>query len=226
MTSTDERIRTAAVRLFVQKGTTQVTVSELAQEANVARGTLYRNVGTVEGLFERLVSDLTADMHQRVAASFAEIDDPAARLATGVRLWVRYAHDNPLMGRFAVKFGLSEEALRAWMSGPPQNDVETGRAAGRYDVGRVDVDSVASLVQGATISAMWMVLEGHQTWREAGSACAELILRALGIAGDEAHKISTEKLPNLPILLDGMVASADAMRAEMKDELEISRSRP
>lgn len=198
MTSTEKRIRTAAVRLFVEKGTTQVTISELAQEAGVARGTLYRNVETVEDLFDRVVGDLSTEMHHRVAASFTDIADPATRLATGVRLWVRYAHDDPLMGRFAVKFGLSEEALRAWMSGPPHNDVNAGMVAGRYELGNIDADSVASLVQGATISAMWMVLEGHQTWREAGSATAELILRALGIGADEAHTIATRELPNLP----------------------------
>jgi hypothetical protein len=63
-------------------GTTQLTISELAQEANVARGTLNRNIGSVEDLFDRIVADLSADMHRRVAASFAGIDDPAARLCT------------------------------------------------------------------------------------------------------------------------------------------------
>ena len=57
MTSTEERIRTAAVRLFVEKGTTQVTISDLAQEAKVARGTLYRNVGSMQGLFDRIVGE-------------------------------------------------------------------------------------------------------------------------------------------------------------------------
>ena len=55
----------------------------------------------------------------------------------------------------------------------------------------------AALIIGATISAMWMVLEGHQTWREAGSATAELLLRALGIEPAEAHDISRIPLPNL-----------------------------
>ncbi|SHX18997.1 Uncharacterised protein [Mycobacteroides abscessus subsp. abscessus] len=71
-------------------------------------------------------------------------------------------------------------------------------AAGRYRLGDIGVDSVASLVQGATVSAMWMVLEGHQTWREAGSATAELVLRALGIDADEARRIATDPLPVLP----------------------------
>jgi AcrR family transcriptional regulator len=196
MTSTDERISTAAVRLFVEKGTTQVTISDLAQEAKVARGTLYRNVGSMQGLFDRIVGELSSDLHNRVSATFDGIDDPAARLATGVRLWIRYAHENPLMGRFAVRFGLSEGALRTWMTGPPMRDISAGIAAGRYSVS--NVDSVASLVLGATISAMWMVLEGHQTWREAGSTTAELLLRSLGIDHVEAQQICASDLPALP----------------------------
>jgi AcrR family transcriptional regulator len=196
-TPTDQRISDAAVRLFVEKGTTQVTISELAQAANVARGTLYRNIGSVEGLFDRIVGQLSADMHRRVAGSFAGIDDPPARLATGVRLWVRYAHENPTVGRLAVRFGLSEESLRAWMTGPPLSDIKAGVAAGRFDIGPMSVDSIASLVLGATVSAMWMVLDGLQTWREAGSSTAELVLRAMGIAPAEAHEICMAELPPL-----------------------------
>jgi AcrR family transcriptional regulator len=196
-TPTDQRISDAAVRLFVEKGTTQLTISELAQEANVARGTLYRNIGSVEDLFDRIIAELSADLHQRVSATFADIDDSAARLATGVRLWVRYAHENPTMGRFAVRLGLSEESLRAFMTGPPMDDISAGVAAGRYTISSSSVGSVASLVLGATISAMWMVLEGHQTWREAGSSTAELLLRALGIEPAEAHEICTAELPRL-----------------------------
>src|SRR6202048_3122582 len=89
-TPTDRRINAAAVRLFTTKGTTQLTVSELAQEANVARGTLYRNVGSVEDLFDRIVAEFSADLHGRVGATFARIDDPPARLGTGVRVWGRF----------------------------------------------------------------------------------------------------------------------------------------
>jgi hypothetical protein len=45
---------------------------------------------------------------------------------------------------------------------------------------------------------MWTVLEGHQTWRDAGSSKAELLLRALGIDPVQAHQISTSELPSLP----------------------------
>jgi AcrR family transcriptional regulator len=196
-TPTDQRISEAAIRLFVEKGTTQLTVSELAQAANVARGTLYRNIGSMADLFDRVVGEFSAGLHQRVSASFAGIDDPAARLATGLRLWIRYAYENPTIGRFAVRFGLSEESLRAVMTGPPMSDINAGVAAGRYDLGSLSVDSIASMVLGATVSAMWMVLEGHQTWREAGSATAELVLRAMGIQATEAREIAMAELPRL-----------------------------
>jgi hypothetical protein len=76
-------------------------------------------------------------------------------------------------------------------------DISAGVAAGRYAIGPSSVNSVASLVLGATVSAMWMALEGHQTWREAGSSTAELLLRALGIEPSEAHEICVAELPRL-----------------------------
>jgi hypothetical protein len=41
------------------------------------------------------------------------------------------------------------------------------------------------------------VLEGHQTWRDAGASTAELLLRALGIDPAEAHEICMADLPDL-----------------------------
>lgn len=196
--STEQRISVAAMRLFTEKGAAEVTISELANEAGVARGTLYRKFESSEELFNRIVADFADQMHERITKTFVGIDDAAMRLAIGVRLWVRYAHENPLRGRFAVRFALTEPSMRAMFTGPPMRDVGAGIAAGRYHVDESMASAVASLVTGATVSAMWMVQEGHQTWREAGSSTAELLLRALGINPDEAHTISTAELPALP----------------------------
>lgn len=81
-------------------------------------------------------------------------------------------------------------SLRAIFTGPPMRDVSTGIAEGRLRVDETMAPAIASL-----IGSMWMVLEGHQTWREAGSSTTELLLRALGIDPDEARAISTAALP-------------------------------
>lgn len=85
-------------------------------------------------------------------------------------------------------------SLRAIFTGPPMRDVSTGIAEGRLRVDETMAPAIASLI-GSTVSSMWMVLEGHQTWREAGSSTTELLLRALGIDPDEARAISTAALP-------------------------------
>jgi hypothetical protein len=42
------------------------------------------------------------------------------------------------------------------------------------------------------------VLHGIRTWQEAGTDAAELVLRALGIASQEAKDLATQPLPDLP----------------------------
>ena len=101
------------------------------------------------------------------------------------------------MGRFAVRFAMTEQSLRAMFTGPPMRDVAAGIAAARYHTDESMASAIASLLIGSTASSMWMVLEGHQTWREAGSATAELLLRTLGIDPEESRRISTAELPTL-----------------------------
>jgi AcrR family transcriptional regulator len=196
--STERRIRAAAVRLFTAKGGTQLTMSELANEAQVARGTLYRNIGSIDQLFDEILAEMCAELLERVSATFTEDDDPTTRVATGLRMLVRYAHQDPAIGKFIVRFTLTEEALREVLTGPPMDDLRAGFAEGRYDIDDSMIMSAASLLVGATVSAMSMVLEGHQTWREAGSRAAELVLRALGVDAAEAHQIATADLRSLP----------------------------
>lgn len=194
MASTERRIRAAAVRLFTAKGGTQLTISELANEAQVARGTLYRNIGSVEQLFDKVVAEMCLELHERVSATFTEDDDGATRVATGLRMLVRYGHEDPAVGRFMVRFALTEEALRSVLTGPPARDLRAGITEGRYDIDESMIMGAASLMVGGLVSALSMVLEGHQTWREAGSCAAELVLRALGVEAAEAREIATSDL--------------------------------
>ncbi|MFC0542731.1 TetR/AcrR family transcriptional regulator [Kutzneria chonburiensis] len=202
MNATEKRLHAAALRLFAARGGTNVTMSELAEEAGVARGTLYRNVESVEQLFVQARTQLVADLHDTNARVMDadRVLDPPLRLATGIRMIVRRAHEDPTMGRFLVQFGMTDGSLREALSGPPMRDVEEGIRTGRYTVAPDMAISLMSLVIGAVVSAMWTVLEGHQTWREAGTVTAELILRAFGVRGEEAAKLASGPLPELPAL--------------------------
>ncbi|HWY23468.1 MAG TPA: TetR/AcrR family transcriptional regulator [Nevskia sp.] len=197
LTASQARIHQAALRLFAEKGTAGVTMSELALAAGVARGTVHNNLDSPEALFNTVAAQLSAEMHQRVVASFAGIADPAHRLANGVRFFVRRAHEEPHWGRFINRFAFNNESLQGMWAGPPTQDVLLGMSQGRYDFPREQLPSVIGIIAGATLSAIFLVLEGHRAWRDAGSDAAELLLRALGVPAEEARRLSRTELPPL-----------------------------
>ena len=200
MTIAETRIHDAALRIFAERGVTQLTVSELAEEAGVARGTVYNKLGSTDALFEEVAAQLADEMHRRVVSSFAGIDDPAHRLANGIRLYVRRAHEEPVWGRFIARYAFSDNSLRAMWVGPPASDLRRGQEEKRYHIDPDQLQAALGMIAGSTLSAMLLVVEGHKTWRASGADAAELVLRALGVAPEEARTIANLELPPLPKL--------------------------
>ncbi|HBP4632899.1 TPA: TetR/AcrR family transcriptional regulator [Pseudomonas aeruginosa] len=194
------RIHQAALRLFAEKGVTQLTISDLAEEAGVARGTIYNNVDTMDQLFEQVASQMSAEMHQRVAMSFATLEDPAERLSRGMRYFIRRTHEEPHWGTFLTRFAMSHSAMREMLYSQVTIDLLQGLKQDRYQIRQENLPSVISLIASSTLGAMFLVLEGIKTWRDAGSETVELVLRALGIPAEEAQRLANLELPPLPAM--------------------------
>lgn len=194
------RIHLAALRLFAETGASQVSVSDLAQAAGVARGTIYNNLSSTDDLFKRVATHLADEMHKRVMASFGETADPALRLANGIRFFIRRTHEEPHWGAFISRFSMSEESLRGILFGPPTADLIAGLNGGRYSFRPEQLPSAISMIAGSVLGSMLLVQEGHRTWRDAGCDAAEFALRALGIAPTEARSLASGELPPLPVL--------------------------
>jgi AcrR family transcriptional regulator len=194
------RIYEAAMRIFARRGTTQANVSELAQAAGIARGTIYNNVSNPDSLFEEVATALANEMHARIVASFEAMEDPALRLVCGMRFFVRRAHEEPQWGRFIVRFAFTTASLRAMLSGPPARDLQDGLQKGRYSFRAEQLSSIVAFAGATTLAAMSLVLNGEKTWREAGSDAAEFMLRSIGVAPKEARALARTTLPPLPQL--------------------------
>ncbi|BCX67585.1 MULTISPECIES: TetR/AcrR family transcriptional regulator [Pseudomonas] len=195
---TQRRIHQAAFRLFAEKGTLQVNILDLAQEAGVARGTVYSNIESMETLFESVASQLAKEMHERVSKSFNSLSDPAQRLANGIRFFIRRAHEDSQWGAFIHKFAMSNASLREMFSSQATTDLLSGLSSGRYRFQQEQLLSVLTLISSSVLGSIFLVLEGHRTWRESGSDTAELVLRALGVPLEEAKALATVELPALP----------------------------
>jgi len=192
------KIFQAALRLFAENGGAEIAVSDLAEAAGIARGTIYNNINEPENLHGEVAAALAAEMIARTEEAMRGIDDPAQRIATGLRLFVRRAHEEQDWGRFLVRFALSNAVLSAMMHGPPARDIERALANGRFKADAAKTPSLVTMLNGATLSAMNAVIRGEQTWRDAGGATAELFLRAGGLSASEARRIAQADLPSLP----------------------------
>ncbi|WP_339651322.1 TetR/AcrR family transcriptional regulator [Halopseudomonas pelagia] len=200
LTPVQKRIHLAAMELFASRKAMEVNVSELAEIAGVARGTIYNNLTSIDTLFEDVASNLNDEMNQRIAKSFEVTTDAAQRLANGIRFYVRRAHEEPIWARFIVKYGPSNAALLKLWSGPPAQDLLMGLTQSRYRFPAEQLPAVLAMVTGSVVMTIQLVLNGHRTWREAGADTAELILRAIGVPQEDATRYVQADLPDLPML--------------------------
>lgn len=188
-----QRIYQAALKLFALKGSTELNVSELAAEAGVARGTIYNHVTAIDELFKEVADVLASEMNQRILLSFRQQPDPDIKLANGIRLYVKRAHDEPYWGLFVSRFAFSSE-LRRLGAGAPMKILMDGIAHGRYSMRPDQLSSSVILMGSSVVGAMYLVREGLRTWRDAGSDCAEMVLRALGLPPERARAIAQAPL--------------------------------
>ncbi|HBP4632907.1 TPA: TetR/AcrR family transcriptional regulator [Pseudomonas aeruginosa] len=200
MSIIQKRIHEAALQLFAQKQMVDVNISELAQKAGLARNTVYKNLESIESLFEAVASELASEMNERVGRSAAPDLDPAQRLSNGIRFYIRRAHEEPHWGSFLVRYAASHVSMQALWDGPPVRDVLAGLACQRYSFRQEQLTSAIGLIAGAVLIAISLVLQGHKTWRDAGADTAELVLRALGVPPEDARVFATAPLPELPPL--------------------------
>jgi len=184
------------MELFAERGVTRITVSELAQAAGIARGTIYNNLQDVDGLFSEVATQLADEMLELTANASAALEDPAQRLADGIRYFVKRAHEDPLWGRFVCRFALSTESLQKMWSGQPAKDIQAGLDTERFSFRREQIASVVALIAGAVLGAITLVLDGRKTWRDAGADAAEFVLAAIGVPREEARTIACMELPD------------------------------
>jgi len=199
LTPAQRRLHKAALQLFAERGVSQINVGELAQAAGVARGTVYNNLPDIDGLFSAVATQLSSEMSERIAVGVKALEDPACRLANGIRYYARRAHEEPHWGRFICRFALNNASLQDIWAGQPAKDLLEGLDVGRFYFQRDQLVSVIALLAGAVLGSIFLVLEGQKTWREAGSDAAEFFLVAIGVPRDEAKALACHDLPALPL---------------------------
>jgi AcrR family transcriptional regulator len=95
----------SALLVFAQKGVEASVVEDVIAAAGVSRGTFYNYFDANADLLVAAIEELGNDVVDTIEARVTVLRSPAARLVTGLRLYIDTARRFPLFARFLARVG-------------------------------------------------------------------------------------------------------------------------
>lgn len=109
------RILDAAIRVFARKGFFQSKVTEIAQEAGVADGTIYLYFKNKDDILVSIFEVKMQEIITRFREAILDLEDPISRLKCLIRMHLAEFQDNPdLAAVFQVELRQSSRFMREY----------------------------------------------------------------------------------------------------------------
>lgn len=164
-TDTRDRIETAAIQLFVEKGITATTIRDIAGAVGLSEGALYRHFSSKEQLVWQLFERNYVEFAGRLL-TLAEGESTArAKLGAMIRGFCRAHDENPQLFRFLLFVQHGELEKLAADTPTPVEAVRTvisnGIASG--EIPQQDADLATALVFGTVLQPVQFAAYGRIT---------------------------------------------------------------
>jgi AcrR family transcriptional regulator len=188
---TRERITRAALDLLLEEGAATLRLSDVAERADVAFGSLYTYFENKEAIVDAVVAAALSDL---IAATRPDADlyeDPAEEVAAAARRVVRIAFDERELALALMSLDRAQERFVAILGPRSQELLERGVAAGRFTL--TDPGAVTSYLLAGGFELIRGVLDGR-FGDDADIICADTALRTFGIPPEEAQTIAKRAL--------------------------------
>ncbi|MFB7370739.1 TetR/AcrR family transcriptional regulator [Streptomyces sp. NPDC056222] len=193
--TTRQALVRAARQILAESGDTSVSIQVIADRADVGFGSFYNHFDSKAALFDEAVIDALEEYGRAIDEFLDGVDDPAERIAFGVRLSARMAGTHPEIMRILRHRGLGHIHSDRGLSPRALNDLKTGSASGRFTF--ADPEIALSALGGSVLALLELRLgrpDGDSD--EAAGAMAEMMLRMLGVPPGEAREITSRPLPS------------------------------
>lgn len=189
----------AAQRILAQRGTTEVAVQEITDEADVGLGSFYNHFTSKAELFEEAVLELLSDFGAALDEAFVRMNDPAEVTAVGIRLTCRLAGSQPEVARILALAGPHFLVADRGLAPMALRDIVDGVDAGRFTASNPHL--AMAMVAGSVLAFVQMRLSdnlqaGHLTDGDADEL-ATTLLTTLGLTPHDAHEVAHRPLPVL-----------------------------
>ena len=194
---TRARLMDAAVGVFARDGFEAASVNEIARAAEVANGTFYVHFKDRDDIAGAVAIRIAGDVARQLDEAMVDIDDAVERTSCATRRFIDLASSRRDWGMALFRAAWFFPGVRAGVVDYLRDDLERGVRQGAFTV-EVD-DFLVGVFAAMTLTALFRRLQG-EAGEEAGSKVAELQLRMLGVAPEQAKQAAWRTIE--PLKLD------------------------
>ncbi|MFF4211813.1 TetR family transcriptional regulator [Streptomyces sp. NPDC001796] len=188
-TETRQALVRAARQILAESGDTSVSIRAIAERADVGFGSFYNHFGSKSDLFDAAVDDAMEEFAQAIDERLHGVDDPAERLAGGLRLSARLVESHPEIMRILCHSELGRICAASGLAPRARRDVDQGIASRRFIV--IDPVIALSALNGSLLALVELWFSKPQVdIDQAAGTLAEMLLHMLGLSPDEARAVA------------------------------------
>ena len=191
-----ERTRTSLIvagrRLFSERPVDAVSIDDIVQTAEVAKGSFYNHFADREALVRAICAEIRACVERGIDSANAAVNDPARRVARACCTYLRFALDDPERAGVLVRVHSAHTSLNASLNRGLVNDISSGLKSGRFRV--ATLESGMLYVLGVTQMALIRIVEEPSPALAVNLAqqmCA-MLLSGLRVPDTEADMIAAQ----------------------------------
>ncbi len=179
----------AGERLFADRAPDAVSIDEIVQAAEVAKGSFYNHFDDRDALVREIATRVRLEAEAEVDAANDGVADPAVRLVRGVCVFIAYALKAPRRAAALARLHSGATLVDAPLNAGLKADLEAGLKRRRFDA--ASLEAAMLLTIGAAQVAMTRALDpaAEMSPRLAAGLCAHL-LRGLGLPTAEAATLA------------------------------------
>ena len=126
------RLLSTAVRVGAEKGPAALTIDDVVVGAEVSRGSFYKYFPSTDALLQEVGRQIATELIRMAEPLVQGFDDPAERVAAGIRLVARTAIDQPVMAAFLVRLGWPDVRSEDMLLQFVRRDLSAGIRAKRF----------------------------------------------------------------------------------------------
>jgi AcrR family transcriptional regulator len=193
-----DAILAAAEALFGARGVDAVSIDEIADAADLAKGTLYNHFADKDALAGEIARAARRDGEARVSAANAGVDDPVRRTVRGLVVFARFAWERPERSRVLLRLTPRAADPAAPVNAGIRADIAAGIAAGAFSPMDPDAATAAALGVGHVLVAR--IVEASPSRAEAAALAVSLgafVLRGLGVTPARAARVAAAEADDI-----------------------------